>query len=62
MFLLYIWKGEYTDFFGAGVSVPEIRFVIYIGLSLSGEKHFEEIDLLVIDLSVFDSRIFLRIR
>lgn len=39
--------------FGAGVSVPEIpvSLYIYIGLSLSEEKHFTEVDFLVIDLS-----------
>lgn len=58
MFLMCIWKGECTDFLGAGVSVPETCFIMYIGLSLSGEKHFTEIDFLVIDLSVFDSIIF----
>lgn len=46
-------------FFGARVFVPEIDvFIIYIDLSLSGEKHFTEIDLLTLILSVFGSRIF----
>lgn len=60
MFLLYIWKGECTDFFGARVSVPEVHtcFIIYIGLSLAGEKRFTEIDLLVIDVFLIQESFF----